>query len=293
MSSKKIIITVFLFITFVTSAFSAHLSWQKVAADGYVIHYGNASGKYDVTIDVGNVSEYNVQDLSSEKTYYFSLTAYDTWGNESGYSPEVTYAALDSKAPELERVEASESHEVTLVFSEMLDAVSAEAVSHYVIFPSVAISKAELQDDGKTVILTTGVQASGNYLVTVSGVRDVSGNEIAPNTALAYRMETTGVESEFSGPTEFSLGQNYPNPFNPSTTIEYSVKESGHVRLAIFNLRGEVVRVLVDQEVSAGQQVPVYWDGRNVYGQQVASGMYFYRLESSGDIQTRRMQLVR
>lgn len=293
MFSKKIIIAVFLINAFVASAFSAHLSWTKVAADGYIIHYGNASGKYDVTIDVGNVSEYTILNLSSEKAYYFSLTAYDKWGNESGYSPEATYVVSDSKAPELERVEAYESHEVTLVFSEKLDGVSAEEVSHYVIFPSVVISKAELKANGKTVILKTGVQASGNYLVTVSGVKDVSGNEIAPNTALAYRMETTGVESEFFGPAEFSLGQNYPNPFNPSTTIEYSVKTSGQVRLAVFNLRGEVVRVLVDEDVSAGQQVPAIWDGRDSFGQQVASGMYFYRLESGNEIQTRRMQLVR
>ena len=293
MLNKKVISAMFLFTAFVSSAFSAHLSWKKVSADGYIIHYGNASENYDVTIDVGNVTEYNVQNLSSDKTYYFSLTAYDTWGNESSYSPELVYSVADSKAPELESVEASGSHEVTLVFSELLDAVSAEDVSHYVIFPSLAISGAVLQDDGRTVILTTGVQSAGNYLVTVSSVMDASGNEITPNTGLAYRMETTGVESEFSGPAEFSLGQNYPNPFNPSTTIEYSVKTAGHVRLAIFNLRGEVVRVLVDQEVSAGQQVPVSWDGSNGYGQQVASGMYFYRLESGGDVQTRRMQLVR
>ncbi len=89
-----------------------------------------------------------------------------------------------------------------------------------------------------------------------------------------------------------SLSQNYPNPFNPQTTINFSLKSRGAVRLAIYNVAGERVRTLANEEFAAGGHTRV-WDGRNDSGALVSSGIYFYRLTAPGFSQTRKMVLLK
>jgi hypothetical protein len=89
-----------------------------------------------------------------------------------------------------------------------------------------------------------------------------------------------------------ALSQNYPNPFNPSTTIRFQLKDDGPARLSIHNLKGQLVRVLQDGSLSKGNHQAV-WDGRDSRGGSVASGIYFYRLESGGKTVTRRMLLLK
>ncbi len=94
-------------------------------------------------------------------------------------------------------------------------------------------------------------------------------------------------------PTEIELSQNYPNPFNPSTTIEFAMKSSQQVTLEIFNITGQRVKVLLDDYAQAGMN-SVVWDGNDEYGQQAASGIYFYRLTAEdGMSQTKKMILVK
>lgn len=93
-------------------------------------------------------------------------------------------------------------------------------------------------------------------------------------------------------PTTFALHQNYPNPFNPATTIAFELPERSHVRLELFNVLGQRVRSLVDGTMSAGVHT-AEWDGRNDAGKNVASGVYFYRLETGSWSDVRKMVLVR
>ncbi len=93
-------------------------------------------------------------------------------------------------------------------------------------------------------------------------------------------------------PPELALGQNYPNPFNPSTTISYSLPTSGLVRLDIYNVRGQLVRTLIDAEQDSGYH-SVVWNGTDKSGQNVASGIYFYRLSSPGEALGKRMLLMK
>ena len=94
-------------------------------------------------------------------------------------------------------------------------------------------------------------------------------------------------------PDGFQLSQNYPNPFNPETTIRYQLQEADQVRLAIYNLLGQQVRTLVNQNQISGSHT-VVWDGRNDAGEVVTSGMYFYKLKVGGAfIATRKMVLLR
>jgi len=93
-------------------------------------------------------------------------------------------------------------------------------------------------------------------------------------------------------PTEFVLSQNYPNPFNPITQIEYTLQNPAQVTLQIYNLLGQKVKTLVNEQKPAGSY-RIFWDGKNEAGITVASGIYFYRLKANGVSQTRRMVLLK
>lgn len=100
-------------------------------------------------------------------------------------------------------------------------------------------------------------------------------------------------------PVTFKLGQNYPNPFNPLTTIPFTVIGSqfivhrpGHTSLVIYNILGQKVRTLVDEEKSPGNY-QVIWDGKDQRGNEVSSGIYFYQLKAGNYKETRKMSLLR
>ena len=103
----------------------------------------------------------------------------------------------------------------------------------------------------------------------------------------------TSVSEGAGTPSAFVLLQNYPNPFNPSTTIGFSVLQSGSVLLDIFDLTGRHVRTLLSGQVAAGHHA-VQWDGRDERGSSVGSGVYFYRLRlGSKPESSRKMILMR
>ncbi|MFQ5869122.1 MAG: FlgD immunoglobulin-like domain containing protein, partial [Candidatus Zixiibacteriota bacterium] len=103
-----------------------------------------------------------------------------------------------------------------------------------------------------------------------------------------------GVEDDLEAavPTQSELLQNYPNPFNASTKISYRLREPALTKLEIFNLRGELVRSLVNEVQSPGSY-QVDWDGTDSEGREVSSGLYFYRLTSGEVSQTQKMSLLR
>ena len=93
-------------------------------------------------------------------------------------------------------------------------------------------------------------------------------------------------------PIAFSLAQNVPNPFNPATEIRFAVPpQAGHVRLEIFDVRGQKVRTLVEGALPAGDHARV-WQGRTDTGRPAPSGVYFYRLSGDGFSETRKMVVV-
>ena len=88
-------------------------------------------------------------------------------------------------------------------------------------------------------------------------------------------------------PEFFVLHQNYPNPFNPTTTIRYSIPRSSHVKLRVFNIIGQQVAELVKENQARGNYITSLESGN------LASGVYFYRLEVGGFSQTKKMLLMR
>ncbi len=96
-------------------------------------------------------------------------------------------------------------------------------------------------------------------------------------------------------PRQFSLSQNYPNPFNPQTTIRYCLPEQDepvHVHVAVYDLRGKLVKTLVNEPQVPGHYT-VTWDGRDGQRLQAASGVYLVRMRAGSFESTRKILLVR
>jgi hypothetical protein len=93
-------------------------------------------------------------------------------------------------------------------------------------------------------------------------------------------------------PDRIELAQNYPNPFNPTTTIQYGLVSSGKVKLVIYNVLGQRVRELINENRPAGYH-KILWDGKNAAGQAVATGVYIYRLETPDGALSRKMLLIK
>ena len=84
----------------------------------------------------------------------------------------------------------------------------------------------------------------------------------------------------------------YPNPFNPSTTISFDLPTAGRVKLGVFNVNGALIATLLDEVREAGRH-DVPWNGRDARGRTVASGVYFYRLETGTGVTTKKLMLLR
>jgi hypothetical protein len=125
------------------------------------------------------------------------------------------------------------------------------------------------------------------YAYKVTAIDD-AGNEGAP----ASPGLTTGTDECCFVPSRYALHQNFPNPFNPVTMIKFDVRERARARLAVYNVNGQRVRMLLDGEVQPGSR-EVIWNGTDDAGRRVASGIYFYRLEVPGYVQSRKMILLR
>ncbi len=93
-------------------------------------------------------------------------------------------------------------------------------------------------------------------------------------------------------PKSTTLAQNFPNPFNPSTTIKFDLKDKGFVTLKVYNVAGQLVRTLVNG-VKDANTYTVTWDGMNDRGGAVASGIYFYKMETKDFSQTKKMVMLR
>ncbi len=126
--------------------------------------------------------------------------------------------------------------------------------------------------NGNNIVFGTKVKIQGNVITSVSGS---PGNRAQPE--------------------DFVLLQNYPNPFNPSTTITFTIPESGQLvtaQLTIFNLLGQKVRTLLSQPLTSGTYQRL-WDGRDDNGNVLPTGVYIYRLEAGSIAKTQRMLLIK
>ena len=110
-----------------------------------------------------------------------------------------------------------------------------------------------------------------------------------------YNNAVTDIEHEIELPSEFMLEQNYPNPFNPSTKIGFAISDFGFVSLKIFDVMGNEIATLVDEYKPAGSYEVEFTVGQSAAADSpdIASGVYFYQLQTSNFIQTKKMLLLK
>lgn len=132
----------------------------------------------------------------------------------------------------------------------------------------------------------------------------IFGSAIFENSRHGYEHRTSRMDTlVFEGvvsvedisenlPTSYKLLQNYPNPFNPSTVIEYQITNPMNVSINIYNVKGELIRELLNEEKSIGNY-SVIWNGKDNFGNLVASGTYFYQIQSGNFIQAKKMILLK
>jgi hypothetical protein len=102
---------------------------------------------------------------------------------------------------------------------------------------------------------------------------------------------TSPVLSDVPEASPFQV-RHYPNPFNPSVKIDYNMPHRGQLSIRVYNVRGELVRTLLDNQIEAGPGA-VVWDGTDTSGAMVASGVYFYETQVAGEVRVGKMALVR
>ncbi|MBP9038536.1 MAG: T9SS type A sorting domain-containing protein, partial [Candidatus Syntrophosphaera sp.] len=90
----------------------------------------------------------------------------------------------------------------------------------------------------------------------------------------------------------YMLHQNYPNPFNPETTISFDMPKAGFANLSIYNVKGQLIKNLINENLDFGRH-SVVWNGTDNNGKPVTSGLYLYRLTTNGVTETKKMMLMK
>ncbi|NQT27469.1 PKD domain-containing protein [candidate division KSB1 bacterium] len=130
-------------------------------------------------------------------------------------------------------------------------------------------------------------QDADTFDVTLT-VTGLGGESTKKRTGYIISSGTSGVDDQIRQiPDRFELSQNYPNPFNPTTSIWYSLKEDGPVRLMLYDLRGREILQLVNEIQEAG------WHEIKLGGTDLSSGIYLYKLESTNEILTRKLTILK
>jgi len=138
-----------------------------------------------------------------------------------------------------------------------------------------------------TTLAVGGLSGQTTYYWRVSASSS-AGTSGWSSSSFATEQGTTAADEVVSNvPSEFELSQNYPNPFNPSTTIQFSLSKSSHVKILIYSTLGHLVHTLVDEALPPGTY------RKQWVATDMMSGIYFYRIQAGGFFETKRLVLIK
>jgi F420-0:gamma-glutamyl ligase-like protein len=156
--------------------------------------------------------------------------------------------------------------------------------------------------------ITTFVDLSGSHAAKVGDIFEVivfDATGTFSGNLLRYTVTQQDIQAGIVSldimlspiPKENTLLANYPNPFNPDTWIPYQLKEGTEVTILIYNISGQIVKIIYLGRKEAGsyftKEKAAYWDGRNSEGEKVSSGVYFYTLQAGKFRATRKMNIIK
>ena len=261
------------------------IKWRKNTESDFLryrIYRGlspNPTSKVDSTTGGAGDTSRTFTGLTNGVQFYFRVTAVDSTGTESGYSNEVNAVPADRLIPAIPQnlvVADSSSTTITIKWRKNADS----DFLRYRIYRGTSANPTTKVDSttagaADTTKTFTGLVNGTRYYLRVTAV-DSTGNESAySNEVNAAPNVPSGIDDLLSQiPTDFSLAQNYPNPFNPATVIRYGLPVQSHVRLEVYDILGQRVALLADEEQDA-RYYELTWEAGG------ASGLYFYRLEAT------------
>ncbi len=132
----------------------------------------------------------------------------------------------------------------------------------------------------------------GDYAIVAFARSKVDTSMKTSSDTLWVSIIESGIEESKVLPKTFKLEQNYPNPFNPQTTIQYQVPKAANVVIDIYNINGQKIRTLIDDQKAAGFHTAI-WDGRNDLGLQVSTGLYFMQMRAGDYVNTIKMSFLK
>ena len=233
-----------------------------VTGDGWSDSAADMAGAAPIAL-----SGYKVDSQTPVLSVFGSVVDEVTGVTKEGFRVKVKNLSTKAAVSEVTSIETADGYSMTL-----LDLANANAARVGDVL--------EISADSPNPLI--GVQPV-RHVVTVD---DVKTSTIQLEDLIAYEI-----------PAETELLRNYPNPFNPETWIPYHLSEDADVNLTIYDINGEVVR-----DIDVGHQnaakydsraKAIYWDGRNRFGEQVASGIYFYHLNAGDFSGTRKMVILK
>ncbi|MBI5729858.1 MAG: fibronectin type III domain-containing protein [Ignavibacteriales bacterium] len=264
------------------------LNWtdNSQGEDGYTIERKQGStGQFVKVSDVNkNVSTYTETPLNDGTKYYYRVYAFNSNGN-SGFSNEVN-AVTPMLAPTNLTVQTVNSQAV-LHWTDNSQSEDGYTIERKV-GQSGQFAKVTDVNSNATTYTDAAVTAGQQYFYRVRGFN----SNINSSYSNEATVTITDVNGEEAIPTSFALYQNYPNPFNPSTTIKFAVPNTAQVAIDIYDLNGQKIAAIMNEEKAAGYHT-VSWNGKNNKGADVTSGIYFYTIRAGSFTEVRKMLLLK
>ncbi len=269
------------------------LGFDKFGDRGVALYeiYAGEEFRSLLLVDSTTANTADVPGLRRGENYRFRVRAVDGQSNRSPWSNEITYRYDNTEPSEAVLIgppdgAVVESAGVELSWTRAIDDEGDALMYSVYIIDGSGVSAIDGIEDTSYVYTRSGAAPLREFRWTVS-CSDQEFTTASPDTFCVH-----SARAGFGVPATPSLHQNYPNPFNPATTIRYDLTQDGPVSLKIYNVLGQEVTTLIDDPRPAGFW-SVEWDGRDTAGNSVASGVYIYRLETSGFSESRKLVIVR
>ncbi|TFG94327.1 MAG: T9SS type A sorting domain-containing protein, partial [Calditrichales bacterium] len=240
----------------------------------------------DTTLDASLIF---VNNIVNHTTYYWRVRSI-LGVDESAWSPVWRFSTTDPFIEMISPNGAEEwylgSKEVIRWETNILDTVLIDLLKDQQIYTSIGEIPGKI--DAFAWKIPENLPASSEYAIQIRSKLDTNLSAIGKDSFSLIDTINTGISNYLDMiPDAFTLDQNYPNPFNPETNIQFEVPQSAYITLKVFNIKGALVATLTDGQLPAGRYT-LRFTATNL-----ASGIYFYTLQSSGFKQVRKMMFLK
>ncbi len=253
-----------------------NITSYKVYRDGNEIHQ---------TADE-TVMTYTDMDLMNGNYTYYVIAVYTD--GDSAPSASVMAGVHFAYMP-LNLTYTTNNDTVNLYWS-INDFVDTDSLQSFVIYrDNNEIASVDYMSEADTMFTETGL-AGGEYDYTVAAVYSFGTSDPCAPVSVLVQIVANG--NDENAPVKTMLTGNYPNPFNPETSIHYSLKNDSRVNITIYNIKGQKVKTLINDHQSAGDH-QIIWNGKSDAGQDVGTGVYFYRMTTGKYTKINKMTLLK